>query len=230
MKRLLLMLPLFIIVSTVQAQRFRVGVVAGAAITDIAGADLVDNDNDFVKAGLIVGGLVNTKIGATTQMQLEISFIQRGSQVLPDTTHMNDYYIMNLNYINVSLSVRQPIHININRKMTDKYGLIFGLTYGSLLSYSYTIQGLNYLADLNTTDANAFFGFYYNFTPNFFFDLRYSNSFIPVIKRDGYNQSFYPWFNSWNAGDNMAFELRLGYTFGSNGETSKPAPDATPAQ
>ncbi len=233
MKRLLLILPLLLTFTITNAQQFKIGIIAGLGITDVAGADLIDNDNDFQKGGFIGGGFVNTKIGQTTQMQLEISFMQKGSQVPPDTLHMNNYYVLNLNYVDVSLMVRQPIHININRKMSDKYGLIFGLTYGNLVYYSFEVQGINYQLNLNSFDASAFIGFYYNFTPNFFFDMRYSNSFITAIKHDGSNSQWYPYYGSWNDGNNMAFELRLGYVFvggSSAGDNSPSAAPGAPAQ
>jgi hypothetical protein len=227
MKRLLFILPALMLFTSIHAQVFRVGAEAGLMISDVdgvSGTGLVK----FGKPGFTIGGLVNTKIGNTTQMQLEISYTEKGSEVFPDTTHNNNYYDLSFYYLDISLSVRQPLHLRVNSKMSDKYGLIFGATFGPLISYSYTVQGLTYdlTGQLNNYDASAFLGFYYNFTPAFFFDLRYSNSFIPAYKHNASTQGFYPFYNSWNAGDNMAFELRLGYRFGTSNE--EPASTATP--
>ncbi|HSY75416.1 MAG TPA: outer membrane beta-barrel protein, partial [Bacteroidia bacterium] len=226
MKRLLFILPLLILVTEAKAQRFRVGFMAGLTINDVSGADLVDADNDFKKPGFSISGLVNTKIGNTTQLQMEIAFIEKGSAVLPDSTNNNLYYNLNLNYIDVSVLIRQPLHIAVNKKMSDKYGLLIGGTYGTLISYSYTVQSNPTPIDLNNFDASAFIGFYYNFTPKFFIDLRYSNSIIPAIKRDASTSTFYPYFNSWNRGDNMSFEIRLGFIFGTSGDIGGTEPAA----
>ncbi|HWY97673.1 MAG TPA: porin family protein [Bacteroidia bacterium] len=225
MKRLLFILPLLLVVIEARAQRFRVGFMAGITIDDVSGADLFDADNDFKKPGFTLGGLVNTKIGNTTQLQMEIAFIQKGSAVTPDTTNNNQFYNLNLNYIDVSVLIRQPVHLAINKKMSDQYGLLIGGTYGTLISYSYKVMNNPTPIDLNGFDASAFIGFYYNFTPKFFIDLRYSNSIIPAIKRDASTTTFYPYFNSWNRGDNMSFEIRLGFIFG----TSTDIGDAEPA-
>ena len=215
MKRLLFILPLFIACTIVSGQTFRVGAMAGITITDVegvSGTGLVE----FHKPGFTVGGQVSTKIGPKTQVQMEICFTQRGSEVFPDSTHTNFYYDLNLNYIDISLEIRQSLHIRVNNKLSDKYGVLAGGTYGPLVGYSYTVQGIIYNLDqqLNFFDANVFFGFYYNFTDNFFFDMRYSNSFIPAYKHNATTQGFYPFYNSWEAGNNMGFELRFGYRFG----------------
>lgn len=230
MKRLLLIFFIAITVSTAEAQQFKVGAIAGVAITDVQGFNGTEIPT-FRQGGFILGGLVNTHVTNTTKMQLEIYFIQRGSEILPDSLHMNDYYDFRLNYVDISLSVRKPIHLNMNNKVSDKYGLIFGLTYGTLVYQAYSVQSvpLDISSDLNTYEANAFIGFYYNFTPNFFFDFRYSNSFLPAIKSNATSIGgiFYPYFNSWNDGNNIAFELRLGLTFG-GGSTSNDAGPSTP--
>lgn len=230
MKRLLFLPLILTLAITANAQQFKIGAVAGIAITDVQGFNQTEIPT-FRKGGAIIGGVVNTHIGNTTRMQLEISYVQRGSQIPPDSTHLNNYYLLRLNYIDVSLMVRQPIHLSINHKVSDKYGLLAGLTYGTLIYQSYNAQSVYYdmSANLNTYEANVFFGFYYNFTPNLFFDLRYSNTFLPVIKSNATSVGgvFYPYFNSWNDGNNIGFEIRLGYTFG-GGSTSNDAGPSSP--
>ncbi|MGP8215707.1 MAG: outer membrane beta-barrel protein [Bacteroidia bacterium] len=241
MKRILLILPLIVMVLQVSAQRFNEGIIAGLSISDVDGFN--NQYPDFKHPGFTVGGFVNTKIGQMTKLQLEISFIEKGSQLLPDSTNNNPYYDLTLNYIDVSLMVRQPVHWKVNNKLSDKYGLIFGLTYGTLAYYQYTAQSIVYSSstynnglfnnhldgELNTFDASAFIGFYYNFSPQFFADVRYSNSFIPAVKHNS-TTTFYPYFNSWNSGSNLCFELRLGYQFGSGKNNASGQGTASPPE
>ncbi len=231
MKRILLIFSATLLVTVTSAQQFKVGAIAGLAITDVQGFNGTEIPT-FRKGGLILGGLVSTHISNTTKMQLEISYVQRGSQIPPDTTNNNNFYLFRLNYIDISLSVRHPIHLSINHKVSDKYGVLAGLTYGTLIYQSYEVKTISYdiSSELNTFEANAFVGFYYNFTPNFFFDLRYSNTFITAIKHNASpTNGFYPYFNSWNDGNNMAFELRLGLTFGGGATSDNAGPVAPPA-
>jgi len=237
MKRfIVLLLPFLSLVSYTKAQTFKAGILAGVAITDIAGMDQVDADNDFYKFGLTAGGFVNTKIGPSSSLEMEITYTQKGSQQPPDSTNNNNYYTLALNYIDVTLVWKKQLHININKKPTDKLGFEAGITLGSLISYSYTAKSnpFDLTGQLNTIDASAVIGLTYSFSPKFFFSGTYSNSFIPALKHDAFPSGSYGlYYQAWNNGANLAFQLTFGYIFnggseGAEDNSSAPAPPPAP--
>lgn len=219
MKRyILILLVLTIFILPTKAQRFNVGLLAGVDISDVDGADLTDNDNDFNKFGLTLGGYVNTKIKKST-FQMEIAFAQKGSSQPPDSTNNNNYYKLILDYVDVTMVYRHSVHFNLGKSPTDKFELEGGVSLGYLFYSSYEVKSYYYTIPLNTTDISAFVGFAYNFTPNFAIDLRYSNSIIPVIPHDA-NNPYFLYYGSWNDGHNLVFQITFKYTFGNFAKAS----------
>jgi len=220
----LLLLALFI--PNAYAQRFRVGIRAGAAITDVDGADQIDNDNDFKKFGLAAGGFVSTKIAPRCAIQMEIGYTQKGSQIPPDSTNNNNYYRLVLNYIDASVYFKQQIHINVNKKPNDNIGLEFGASYGTLVAYSFTIKSIDYSTQFphNNYDVSLFVGIDYNITQNFYLCLRYANSVTPAIPRDNSAGLYGLNYGTYNRGNNLMFQFTLGYIFGTPKDAGTSAP------
>lgn len=232
MKRLTVLFTLLVLlIHPAKAQRFKVGILAGVNISDVDGMDPVDADNDFHKFGFTAGGLVSTHLGDKTVVQMEIAYSQLGSSMPPDTSqnnfNNNDYYTFRLDYANIDLAVRRMIHFNLNKKPTNKFGIEGGLSVGYLFHYYYTVKSYAYSIDLNTENIGAFAGFSYNFTPGFCVDVRYYNSITSVIKHNAYNSQFL-YYNSWNLGRNVAFQITFRFTFG-EGSNSTPAEAPAPA-
>jgi opacity protein-like surface antigen len=211
----ILLFTLFIIKA--QAQGFHAGFMLGPAITDIDGADLTDNDNDFHKLGFSIGGLVDRQIGKHAFAQMELAFIQKGSSQPADLDSAGRYlfipYTINLNYLDISLLVKQGLGYS-KKSGFDKFGVEVGLTMGDLVGSSfkdstYTKQPIN----INKFDLELLAGVYYNFTPGFYLDVRYSNSIIHAIPHQSNFQNFYPYFTM-QKGNNLVFQLTLGFVFG----------------
>jgi hypothetical protein len=218
MKRsIFLILSFILLFIKAQSQTFHGGFMLGPTMTDIAGADLTDNDNDFHKLGFSIGGLVNQNIGKHSLVQMELAFIQKGSsqpygQMIDSLSHYIPYTI-NLNYVDISLLVKQALGTN-SKAGFDKFGVEVGLTMGSLVGSSfkdstYIKQPIN----INKFDLELLAGVYYNFTPGFFLSCRYSNSIIHAIPHQSNFQNFYPYFTM-QKGNNMVLQLTLGFVFG----------------
>jgi hypothetical protein len=232
MKRVILPLILLaFFIPKVQAQRFRVGIRAGAAITDVDGVDQIDADNDFKKFGLAAGGFVSTKIAPRCSVQMEIGYTQKGSQIPPDSTQNNNYYTLVLNYIDASVYLKQQIHINVNKKPNDNIGLEFGASYGTLVGYSFKVKSIDYSAQFphNNNDISLFVGMDYNITQNFYLCLRYANSITPVIPRDNSAGLYGLNYGTYNRGNNLMFQFTLGYIFGTPKDASSASAPATGA-
>jgi hypothetical protein len=235
MKRLaLLFLFITSLVHYSLSQIFKGGFYAGASVADVAGMDNIDNDNDFKHLGFTVAGTVSAKISPKTNLQMEIRYIQRGSQQNPpvDSNGFADlsapFFTLTLRYIDVVLGIKHQIHFNIRNTATDKYGIEAGASIGSLFSYSYTYQNVSYNMALNNIDISPYVGIYYNVTPHFYIEGRYSNSVNSAIVHDNVKNPYFLYYNSWNAGHNLAFTLTLGFVFGKVAQPTGNEPSKTP--
>ncbi len=69
-----------------------------------------DSYNGYNKFGLFVGAAVEASLGKKTGLQLGFYFSQKGAKHLPNNKTGNyDYYRLNLNYIDMPLSLRYSI-------------------------------------------------------------------------------------------------------------------------
>lgn len=215
------------------AQLFRAGFYAGATMTDVPGTDNIDNDSDFKHLGFTIAGTVSARISPKSILQMEIRYIQRGAQQNPPQDSLGNvnlnspYFTMTFNYVDVVIGIKHQVHFNLRNAATDKYGIEGGVSIGSLYSYSYSYQGVSFNLSLNRIDVSPYVGIYYNVTPHFYVEGRYSNSITSAIRHDNSNpNSFYNvYYGTWDAGHNVAFSLTLGFVFG--GSNSIPA--STPA-
>jgi hypothetical protein len=243
MKRLALLF-LFIIpfINNSFAQTFRAGFYAGATMTDIPGTDNIDNDVDFEHLGFVIAGTVSAKVSPKTNLQMEIRFIQKGAQqnpqytndsasnanINPNAQYVNNYFSLILDYVDVTVGIKRQIHFSLRNKATDRYGIEAGVSVGALVHYSYTTQSITEPIDVNTLDVSPYVGVYYNITPHFYVEGRYSNSVNDALAHDNNNgNSFYNlYYGTWNAGHNVAFSLTLGFIFG--GSSAQPATTPPP--
>lgn len=203
---------------TASAQRFRAGISAAFIASDVYGADIVPdsdawNNTDFRKAGALFGGCVNTSFGERTLLQMEINYIQKGTQQHGDSTGYG-FYKFSFNYVEVPLLIKYRLHFNINGKSAKGFDIHAGISAGKLIGSK--AQGTNFYAVndytyLNRTDVSLLAGIGYNFSEHFNFSFRYSNSLIPVFKR---NNSPIFFAQSLNVGNSMVLHFMLQYIFG----------------
>lgn len=232
MKRIVLVILLvFPFVKYSTAQTFQAGFYAGASVADIPGTDNIDNDVDFEHLGFTVAGTVSTKISPKTTLQMEIRFIQRGASQNPPTDSNgfvqldSGFFKMTLNYVDVAIGIKHAIHFNVRNKATDRYGIEAGFSIGALVGYKYVVNGVTFtnILNVNSIDISPFVGLYYNVTPHFYVEGRYSNSITSALVHDNSNgNSFYNlYYGTWDAGHNVGFTFTLGFIFG---DTYTPTP------
>jgi hypothetical protein len=225
----ILVLVLFVtVIKPVHAQKFRVGLTAGIAKTDVDGTDTRDNDNDFYKSGAMFGGFVNTKLSQYNVIQMEINYMRAGTMQPPDSNN-NGYFKLELNYINVCFLWRHNFHFTFFKKNRDKFDFQLGASADRLVNYVDNVNGTDLTLPngyLNSTVVSVFAGLAYNFTPNIALTYRYCNSLTSALS---HSQAVitYPYYSSFLAGDNIEMILTLSVTFGSDGSDKAPA-DTTP--
>ena len=195
----------FLTIST-QAQDFGGGVILGLSTSQVGGDDL----GGFNKAGVLVGVFANKKISAVLSFQMEMTFIQKGS----NNPNMND--ADHPNYLKEDISssyFEMPLLLQYHQSEILKIE-------GGLLS-AYLIDG-NY-NDLNGKipiytvnpfikyDFGLFLGIDYTFSNKLSLNTRLSNSILPIGDED------YNGVNSYNSSRkgkyNSVLSFALHYNF-----------------
>ena len=191
---------------SIQAQNFGGGVILGLSTSQVGGDDLAG----FNKAGLLVGAFANTSISELLSFQMEMTFIQKGS----DNPNMNDSEHKDYNQEDISSSyIEIPLLLQYHQSNTLKIE-------GGLLS-AYLIDA--YYNDLNGKlpiytvnpfikyDFGLLLGIDYTFSNKLSLNTRLSNSIIPIGEEDYDHPNTY---NSSRKGKyNSVLSFALHYNF-----------------
>lgn len=98
-------------VKKANGQNFNGGVMVGLVGSQVAG----DRFSGFNKAGLTGGGWVSLQVAPTTQYQMELSYIQKGSRENPDyEKEKYDFYRMQLGYVELAFLYRRLVGEKLN--------------------------------------------------------------------------------------------------------------------
>jgi hypothetical protein len=160
---LLLLFPILLL-----SQEFNGGLLGGLSATEVSG-DRLEGPN---KAGIYAGAFVNRYISENSSLQMELNFVQKGSRMNPDSTNNFSMYLLRINYAELFLHYKW----DFKRVFT----LEVGPSLGVLIS---TYEEANYqLLDnpFNLFDLSFNFGLFYHLNERWSFNIRYSNSILPV--------------------------------------------------
>jgi Outer membrane protein beta-barrel domain len=203
-------------VNYLSAQTFSAGFYVGGTMTGIQGLE-ANNANSFEHVGLTVAGTVSAKISPKTRLQMEIRFFQRGASQSPRYDSManqyNQYFKLTMNYADIVLGIRHQIHFNIRNEAKDMYGIEAGASVGYLMGYTYEVQSITYKLAVNAIDVSPYIGIYYNVTPHFYVEGRFSNSINSALVQNNVKNPYFLYYSSFNDGHNMCFSLTLGFAF-----------------
>jgi hypothetical protein len=178
-KRLLQFVLIVFVAGSAYAQKFQAGILAGISTSQVDG----DHLTGFHKAGIKAGGFVSRKISEKMEMQFEIEFIQKGSQ-LP-VNDDNVFYRMRLNYIEV------PVLVNYH--FGKKWNIEAGVAFATLLSaLEEDQQGvITNAPPFHRADYLVCAGGNYLITDHFIFNVRYSYSVTTIRPKDENYNYFY---------------------------------------
>ena len=167
------------------SQRFEGGVLGGINATQVDG----DAYKGFHKAGMVLGGYVQTDISRNLFASMELKFAQKGSRNIDSlATYGQIKYIMRLNYAEI------PIYLGI--RTSEKTTLIAGASVGYLISgKEFNDYGEFPSEDqnpFNALDVEAMIGFRFQITNRLFLDLRGAYSVLPIRQKIE-NADLYYW-------------------------------------
>ncbi|HRW96026.1 MAG TPA: outer membrane beta-barrel protein [Bacteroidales bacterium] len=150
------------------AQDFNGGLLFGIAGTEISG-DRLEGPN---KAGIYAGGFVNRYFTEKSSFQMELDFIQKGSRLNPDSTNGFSSYLLRVNYAELILHYKWDFH----PMFTFEVGPSLGVLINSYEEADYQLLDNPF----EWYDLNANFGLFYHLNQRWSFNIRYSNSVLPV--------------------------------------------------
>jgi hypothetical protein len=182
---------IFLSVGICSAQKtFKAGILAGLVTSQVHG----DTYSGFDKAGYLLGGFVKRELSEKWELKFEIDLLQKGSK-----KNMNpekgdyDYYHLRLSYVEVPLMIRMK---------QKNWKLEAGMAYAALFKTKEETEygDITGFFPFNKTDLSMLTGLSYVFNEKLEFNIRYTNSLVPVRRyynggRFDYNSWFYNLFN-----------------------------------
>lgn len=206
--RRIVVLFLFLTTQLYSQQVFNVGLKEGFCTSQVSN----DTYTGYHKMGFVGGMFANAKLKGTWSAGFEVFFIQKGSRDYSDYAK-GDYeaYFLQMNYVEIPILFKYYI---------DQASIEFGPSIGILAKSREVrnIAGVEYLGGkgINTNEFCFNIGASYTFSSHFGFNLRYSNSLLPVRNLAPRGHKLY------EGGQlNSVIALCLTYEFGKDGSVWK---------
>lgn len=170
---LLIVFSMIVLPLTLSSQEFNGGLIGGISASEISG-DRLEGPN---KAGVYAGGFVNRYFTPKSSAQMELNFVQKGSRQNPDSTNNYSFYLLRINYVELFTHYKWDFH--------HLFTLEVGPSLGVLIS-QYEEADYQLLDNpFNLFDLSLNIGLFYHFNPRWSFNIRYSNSILPVRPHSG---------------------------------------------
>lgn len=178
MKRFYILFILIFLTQAIYSQRFGGGFLAGLSMTHLDG----DNWGGYHKAGFTGGIYTYTKLNKNMDIQLELRYVQKGSQ--SNSEIPEEYYRSELNYIEIPLFLKYHFH----SKISADIGIAFGYLQKSTENDGY--GELPSDPEFNKTELSGLIGLEYQLLKRIKFNARFNYSILPVRDHPG-EQTYY---------------------------------------
>jgi hypothetical protein len=182
LKKISSLIWLLLIGLSVQSQSFGGGTIFGISTSQVGGDDI----SGFNKAGLLLGIFANRKLSDYTAFQMEITYIQKGS----NNPKMNE--IDHPNYLKADISMSYiEIPFLIQYQQSEKIKIEGGVQFAWLINGYYNdlsgkIPSEN--SPFVKNDIGLFVGIDYKYSKSISLNSRIANSIIPIGSED-YNNA-----------------------------------------
>ena len=186
---------------SIQGQNFGGGIVLGISSSQVGG----DNLAGFNKAGLLVGAFANTSISELLSFQMEMTFIQKGS----NNPKMNDVEHPNYRKEDITSSyIEVPLILQYHQ--SNKLKIEGGVQLAYLINGYYNdLNGEIPIYTVNPFiqyDFGVLLGINYKYSKNISFNSRVSNSILPLGTED------YDSINAYNSSRKGKYNSVLSFT------------------
>lgn len=170
---LILVFSMLLLPAALLSQEFNGGLIGGVSASEISG-DRLEGPN---KAGIYAGGFVNRYFTEKSSAQMELNFVQKGSRLNPDSTNNFSSYLLRINYVELFTHYKWDFH--------HLFTLEVGPSLGVLIS-EYEEADYQLLDNpFNLFDLSFNIGLFYHLNHRWSFNIRYSNSILPVRPHSG---------------------------------------------
>tara|TARA_B100001250_G_scaffold125539_2_gene106761 strand:- start:11806 stop:12426 length:621 start_codon:yes stop_codon:yes gene_type:complete len=189
----------------IQGQNFGGGLILGISSSQVGG----DNLAGFNKAGMLVGVFANRKISNVFGFQMEMTYIQKGS----NNPEMKNYNHQNVGVADISLSyIEIPVFIQYQQNNNLK---LEGGIYGAYLIDGYYNDLFGRIPSIKNPfinyDTGLLIGISYTYSEHISLNTRISNSIFPIGFED-YDGILY--YNNLTKGKyNSVLSFALHYNF-----------------
>ena len=186
---------------SIQGQNFGGGMLVGISSSQVGG----DNLAGFNKAGLLVGAFANTSISELLSFQMEMTFIQKGS----NNPKMNDVEHPNYGKEDITSSyIEVPLILQYHQ--SNKLKIEGGVQLAYLINGYYNdLNGKIPIYTVNPFiqyDFGVLLGINYKYSKNISFNSRVSNSILPLGTED------YDSINAYNSSRKGKYNSVLSFT------------------
>ena len=186
---------------SIQGQNFGGGMLVGISSSQVGG----DNLAGFNKAGLLVGAFANTSISESLSFQMEMTFIQKGS----NNPKMNDVEHPNYGKEDITSSyIEVPLILQYHQ--SNKLKIEGGVQLAYLINGYYNdLNGKIPIYTVNPFiqyDFGVLLGINYKYSKNISFNSRVSNSILPLGTED------YDSINAYNSSRKGKYNSVLSFT------------------
>ena len=170
LKKFAIVLSCGFLTLNIQAQNFGGGLIAGIATSQVSGDQL----GGFNKVGFLVGAFTNKSISPLLSIQMEMTYIQKGS----NNPKMNENSIsdISLSYVEIPLLLKY--------QQSNTIAIEGGIETAFLISSSdndiYGKISATNTREFNTTDIGIFIGLDYSISARLRLNSRISNSILPI--------------------------------------------------
>ena len=161
------------------AQNFGGGIILGLSTSQVGGDDL----GGFNKAGLLMGAFANTSISELLSFQMEMTFIQKGS----NNPNMNDYEHKDYSQEDISSSyIEIPLLLQYHQsnKLKIEGGLLSAYLIDGYYNDKYGKMEYDNTPPFIKYDFGLLLGIDYTFSNKLSLNTRLSNSIIPIGEED----------------------------------------------
>jgi hypothetical protein len=165
--KILLAILICVFSINIHAQNFGGGLILGLSASQVSG----DNLGGFNKAGLLVGGFIDLQLSKTLKGQMEMTFIQKGSN--NPKMNENSYSDISLSYVEIPLLLKY--------QQSNIIAIETGFETAFLINaYDNDLYGKITNRPFNKTDISIFIGMDYYINTKLILNSRISNSIIPI--------------------------------------------------
>lgn len=169
LRNFLIVLPFFLLSLSLSAQNFKGGVHGGLVASQVAG----DKFSGYNKAGISAGGWVSLQVTPRSVIQMELSYVQKGSRENPDyEKNRMQEYLMRLGYAELPVLYR----LIYSNKLNFEIGPAM-----NFLIHSYE-EADGYVLDYGFKNSNLalIIGLSYNLSERLRVNFRTNNSIFTI--------------------------------------------------